>query len=157
MDNGNPIMATIVFLLFGFICYILYCKMSYDLSEKNKYGSWQEVAMSPITEFRKDRTPPCYKCKYCKTIGLCSRKSAIADKESKLNTYLPYGVKCDEIRGTNLCKFKECSKDELESKKSAFLETKPSKDYILQTIGGNGYRKLINSIPIHEDIPLIKD
>ena len=153
--NGDPVVGTIATIIVGtIIFYLLYCGMIFDFDNDKKHSSYLEVLISPITEFRKDRIPPCYKCKYCKGIGFCSRKSAIADKESKLNTYLPYGVKCDEIRGTRFCKFKECSKDELEEKKSVFLERKPSEDYILQTVGGNGYRKLVKSIPLHEDIPI---
>lgn len=151
--NGDPVAVTIVAIVGVVIFYLLYCAMIFDF-DKGKYSSYLEVLASPITEFRKDRIPPCYKCKYCKDIGLCSRKSAIADKESKLNTYLPYGVKCDEIRGTRFCKFKEGSKDEIESKKLMFTETE-ARDTMLRTIGGNGYRKLVKSIPLHEDIPHI--
>lgn len=152
--NGDPVAVTIVAIVGVAIFYLLYCGMVFDFDKDKKHSSYLEVLISPITEFRKDRIPPCYKCKYCKGIGFCSRKSAIADKESKLNTYLPYGVKCDEIRGTRFCKFKEGSKDEIESKKLMFTETE-ARDAMLQTIGGNGYRKLVKSIPLHEDIPHI--
>lgn len=86
----------------------------------------------------------------------CSRKSAISYKESKLNTYLPCGVKCNEIRGTHFCKFKECSKDELESRKSEFVETK-KRNFLADSVGINEYRKQYEFVPVHEDIPLRKD
>lgn len=151
--NGNPVVGTIVALVGIVIFYLLYCSMRYDL-HGDKYSSYLETVISPVTKFRKDRTPPCYKCKYCKDLIFCSRKSAVSDKESKLNTYLPCGVKCDENRGTRFCKFKECSKDELESRKSAFLEAK-HRNFLVDAIGMNEYRKYIGSTTLHEDIPHI--
>lgn len=124
---GNPAALIIILIIFSVSFYLVYCGFIYDM-HGDKYSSFLAAVVRPIIEFRKDRTPPCYKCKYCKDIGFCSRKSAIADKESKLNTYLPYGIKCDEIRGTRFCKFKECSKDEVESKKLMITETK-AKDH----------------------------
>lgn len=154
--DGKPVVLTIVVITLVVSFYLVYCGFIYDM-HRDKYSSFLAAVVSPVIEFRKDRTPPCYKCKYCKSIGFCSRKQAVAHKESKLNAYLPYGAKCDEIRGTNFCKFKEGPKDEVESKKLMFTETE-SRDHISQTIevvGGQGYRKLCKSVPVHEDIPHI--
>lgn len=152
----NPVIGAIVVITLAVSFYLVYCGFIYDM-HKDKYSSFLSAVISPVIEFRKDRTPPCYKCKYCKSIGFCSRKSAVAYKESKLNAYLKYGAKCDEIRGTNFCKFKEGPKDEVESKKLMFTETE-ARDHMLQTIevvGGHGCRKLCKSVPVHEDIPHI--
>lgn len=154
--DGNPVVGTIVLIVLVVSFYLVYCGFIYDM-HRDKYSSFLNAVISPVTEFRKDRTPPCYKCKYCKSIGFCSRKPAVAYKESKLNLYLPYGAKCDEIRGTNFCKFKEGPKDEVESKKLMLKETE-SRDNMLQTIevvGGHGCRKLCKSVPVNEDIPHI--
>ena len=154
--DGNPVVLTIVIIIMFVSFYLVYCGFIYDM-HGDKYSSFLAAVVSPIIEFRQDRTPPCYKCKYCKSIGFCSRKPAVAYKESKLNSYLPYGAKCDEIRGTNFCKFKEGPKDEVESKKLMFTEAE-ARDHMSQTIevvGGHGYRKLCKSVPVHEDIPHI--
>nr|DAE25215.1 MAG TPA: hypothetical protein [Siphoviridae sp. ctWWc42] len=153
--DGNPVVGTIVVIVLIVSFYLVYCGFIYDM-HRDKYSSFLATVISPVIEFRQDRTPPCYKCKYCKSIGFCSRKPAVAYKESKLNAYLPYGAKCDEIRGTYFCKFKEGPKDEVESKKLMFTETE-SRDHMLktlETVGGHGYRKLCKSVPVHEDIPL---
>ena len=150
---GNPVALIIILIILPVSFYLVYCGFIYDM-HRDKYSSFLKAVISPVTEFRKDRTPPCYKCKYCKSIGFCSRKPAVAHKENKLNAYLQYGAKCDEIRGTNFCKFKEGSKDEVESKKLMFKEIE-SRDNTLQTIevvGGHGYRKLCKSVPVNEDI-----
>lgn len=149
--DGNPVALIIVIIIMLVSFYLVYCGFIYDM-HGDKYSSFLEAVVSPIIEFRKDRTPPCYKCKYCKSVGFCSRKPAVAYKESKLNSYLPYGVKCDEIRGTNFCKFKEGPKDEVESKKLMLTEIE-ARDNTLETIevvGGRGYRKLCKSVQVDD-------
>lgn len=154
--DGNPVVGTIVVIVLIVLFYLVYCGFIYDM-HRDKYSSFLNAVFSPVTEFRKDRTPPCYKCKYCKSVGFCSRKQAVAYKESKLNLYLPYGAKCDEIRGTNFCKFKEGPKDEVESKKLMFkeIESRDNMSQTIEVVGGHGCRKLCKSVPVHEDIPHI--
>ena len=133
-------------LVLGSIWVVLRAMRAHDGVCSEEYLSHSSAILYPIIN-----------CKYCKSIGFCSRKTAVAYKESKLNVYLPYGAKCDEIRGTNFCKFKEGPKDEVESKKLMFTEAE-AKDHISQTIdvvGGHGYRKLCKSVPVNDDIPHI--